>query len=57
MRHTEIITKAEEKLWDSGVMGVRTPRSLQNATYIVVEKMFNLRGGVEHRNLKLTTDA
>ena len=55
VRHTEIITKAEEdKLWDSGVMGVSTPRSLQNAAFFVVGKMFSLRGGVEHRNLKLS---
>ena len=55
VRHTDIITKAEEdKLWDSGVMGVSTPRSLQNAAFFVVGKMFSLRGGVEHRNLKLS---
>ena len=55
VRHTEIITKAdEEKLWTSGIMGLSNPRSLQNAAFFVVGKMFSLRGGVEHRKLKPT---
>ena len=55
MKHTEIVTKeAELKLWTSGVMGVDTPRSLQNAAFYIVGKMFSLRGGVEHRLLKLS---
>ena len=54
-KHTEILTKEdEEKLWSSGVMGVTTPRSLQNAAFFIVGKMFSLRGGVEHRKLKLS---
>ena len=35
-------------------MGVSTHRYLQNAAFFVVGKMFSLRGGVEHRNLKLS---
>ena len=55
VKHTEIITKAdEEKLWTSGVIGVNSPSSLQNAAFYVVGKMFSLRGGVEHRNLKVS---
>ena len=34
---TEVITKEDkEKLWISGVMGLTTPRSLQNAAFFVV---------------------
>ena len=35
-------------------MGLTTPRSLQNAAFFVVGKMFSLQGGVEHRKLKLS---
>ena len=55
VKHTEIITKAdEEKLWTSGVIGVNSPSSLQNAAFCVVGRMLSLRGGVEHRNLKVS---
>ena len=54
-KRTETITKEdEEKLWSSGVMGESTPRALQNAAFFVVGKMFNLRGGAERRNLKIS---
>ena len=54
-KRTETITKEdEEKLWSSGVMGESTPKALQNATFFVVGKMFSLRGGAEHRNLKIS---
>ena len=54
-RHTEILTKDdEEKMWSSGAMGLTTPRSLQNAAFFVVGKMFSLRSGVKHRKLKLS---
>ena len=53
--HTETVTKEDEaKLWNSGVMGVTTPKTLQNAAFYGVGKMFALRGGIEHRSLKLT---
>ena len=32
-------------------MNTTTPRGLQNAAFFVVEKMFCLRGGEEHRQL------
>lgn len=54
-KQTEILTKEhEEKLWSSGVMGLTTPRALQNAAFSVVGKMFSLRGGLEHRDLKIS---
>jgi len=34
-------------------MGVTIPKTLQNAAFYVVGKMFALRGGIEHRSLKL----
>ena len=55
MKHTEIVTKDDKlKLWTSGVMGLDTLKSLQNVAFYIVGKMFSLRGGVEHRSLKLS---
>ena len=44
----------EEKLWSSGVLNVSTPRGLLNAVFYVNGKIFCLRGGKEHRDLKLS---
>ena len=45
MKHSKAVSKEDEqKLWQSGVMGTSTPRSLQNA---VGGKMFCHRGGKE----------
>ena len=55
VKHAEIISKNDEqRLWESGLMGVSDPRALQNAVFYAVGKMFCLRGGVEHRALKLS---
>ena len=55
VKHTEIIIKEDEvKLWTSGAMGLDSSRSLQNAAFFIVGKMFSLRGGAEHRLLKLS---
>ena len=55
VHHAEVITVEEEdQLWDSGVCGLNNPVALQNAAFYVVGKMFCLRGGVEHRELKLS---
>ena len=55
VKHTEILTEEDEmKLWESGVVGVATPRALQNAAFLTVGKVFSLRGGVEHRSLKVS---
>ena len=54
VKHTEIVTKEDEmKLSTSGVMGLDTLKSLQNAAFYIDGKMFSLRG-VEHRSLKLS---
>ncbi len=55
VKHAEIFTKEDEgKLWDSGVLGYSNPKSLQNAAFYVIGKFFALRGGNEHRNLRLS---
>ena len=54
-KHARVLTKDDEdKLWNSGVMGTRTPRAVQNAVFYVVGKMFSLRGGVEMRQVKIS---
>ena len=40
--------------WESRVVGVTTPRSLQNAAFLTIGKVFSLRGGVEHCSLKVS---
>ena len=47
-----LTTDDEERLWKSGVMGMKTLKALQNAAFFIVGKMFCLRGGVELRELK-----
>ena len=55
IKHAEIFTSDNEvKLWESGVVGLSTPTSLQNAVFYTIGKMFCLRGGQEHRSLKLS---
>ena len=37
VQHTEILTEeGETKLWESGVVGVATPRALQNAAFLLL---------------------
>ena len=44
----------ENQLWDSGVIGTDSPRSLQNAVFYYNRKNFCLRGGEECRQLKIS---
>ena len=54
-RSAEPFTKEEEnKLWESGVLGVHDPTSLLRAVFYSNGKNFCLRGGSEHRNLRLS---
>ena len=48
-----VTSQEEETLWDKGVMGTHSPTSLQNAIFFYCGVCFCLRGGVEHRYLKL----
>ena len=52
---TPVITDIEEeKLWESGVLNLDTPTGLIKAVFFYNGKNFCLRGGIEHRNLKLS---
>ena len=54
-RHAETISSDEEnQLWETGVLNTSTPKGLQNAVFYVIGKTFCLRGGQEHRVLKLS---
>ena len=55
-KHTEIVTKEEEnKLWESGVLGLATtPKALLRAVFYYNGKNFCLRGGAEHRGLRIS---
>ena len=44
----------EEQLWSSGAIGVSDPLSLLHAVFYYNGKNFCLRGGIEHRELKLS---
>ena len=44
----------EELLWTSGVLGCKTPKALLNAVFFYNGKNFHLRGGEEHRFLKIS---
>ena len=55
VKHAEVITKQDEnQLWDSGELGTKHPKALQNAVFYYNGKNFCLRGGVEHRELKIS---
>lgn len=55
IKSADVFTQEDEqKLWNSGVLSLDTPKSLQNAAFFTVGKMFCLCGGVEHRALKLS---
>ena len=44
----------ENKLWELGIMGTYSPTPLLRAVFFYNRKNFCLRGGKEHRNLKLS---
>ena len=53
VKHAPIIsTEEEDKLWDSGTIGMYSPRALVRCVFYYVGKAFCLRGGQEQRNLK-----
>lgn len=52
---TPVLSQAEEdKLWESGVLSFDNPVGLLRAVFFYNGKNFCLRGGVEHRNLRLS---
>ena len=54
-KSAEAFSKEEEnQLWESGVLGVHNPKVLLHTVFFLNGKTFCLRGGEEHRNLKLS---
>jgi len=54
-KNAEPFTKDEENcLWKQGTVGIHSPNSLLNAIFFYNGKGCCLRGGEEHRNLKLS---
>lgn len=55
VNHTATIFHEEEaQLWSEGVLGLSTPRALLNAVFFLNGKTMCLRGGREHKALKLS---
>ena len=55
VKHASVITPEEEyALWEKGVIGRQNPKALLFAVFYCNRKNFCLRGGSEHRNLKLS---
>ena len=55
VKHAAVISHEEESaLWTAGVLGVHTPRALLNAVFYMNGKVLCLRGGQEHKNLKIS---
>ena len=54
-KHAEIVTKVEEnQLWEAGVLGTTDPKTLLHTVFYLNGKNFCLRGGQEHRELKIS---
>ena len=54
-KKTELLTREdEETLWPSGVLIPDTPQGLLKCAFFLNGRNFCLRGGVEHRDLKLS---
>ena len=54
-KQAETFSKDEETLlWSSGVLSTKNPKGLLNAVFFLNGKNFSLRGGEEHRQLKLS---
>ena len=55
VKHTAVISHDEESaLWESGVIGVHNPKALLNAVFFLNRKVLCLRGGREHKSLKVS---
>ena len=55
VRHATLVTAEEERaLWEKGVLGTDCPQSLLRAVFYLNGVNRCLRGGSEHRNLKLS---
>ena len=55
IKHADIFTKEEEtQLWESGTLGMGSPRALLFSVFFLNGKNFCFRGGEEHRLLKIS---
>ena len=54
MKATPALSTNEDVLWSKGILSLDNPTSLLNAVFFCNGKNFCLRGGAEHRNLKLS---
>lgn len=55
VKHASVVTKEEENLlWERGVLNLDTPLGLIRPVFYSNGKVFCLRGGKEHRNLKIS---
>ncbi|XP_041379334.1 uncharacterized protein LOC121391954 [Gigantopelta aegis] len=53
-KRTEVISESEENmLWDKGLLGDNTPQQLLDTILYLTGLHFSLRGGSEHRQLRL----
>ena len=53
VKHTPSISSEEEdRVWEAGIMGDKSPTALLNAVFFLNGMNFSLRGGKEHRELK-----
>lgn len=54
-KKTQVLTSHDEaKLWEAGVLDTNTPQGLLNCVFFYNGNNFYLRGGQEHRDLKLS---
>ena len=56
IKHVPIISEEEEEtiLWEQQILGCHSPKALVRAVSFLTGKKFCLRGGKEHRELKLS---
>ena len=55
VKHAPVISHEEESaLWDGGILGVHSPKALLNAIFFMNGKVLCLRGGREHKSLKIS---
>ena len=55
VRHAAVFSyEEEESLWKAGTLGVESPKTLLNAIFYMNGKVLCLRGGCEHKSLKIS---
>ena len=55
LKHHEVISKEEENMvWSKGIVGITSPKVLLRALFFANGKYLCLRGGREHKELKLS---